>query len=664
MYHITTSSQENETKLILIFFELIHSITMYNVKHYNIIKMSNRRCKMFMLFLFLLTGIQFSADAQKLSFQQLEDSVQSLMDEQHLPALLVSIQCADSTLWKTTLGTANLAEQEAASSHHLFKIGSISKTFTALAIMQLIKEGKFNLDTEVSQLAPNLPIKNPWQAERPVLVKDLLEHKAGFDDMHLAAFSQERTADFTALDEVMVFKKSLSCRWRPGLIHSYANPGYVVLAYIIEQISGIPYQQYIHEQVLAPLGMDETFYISELERHKSLTTQGYFWDGKDFQLAKNVKLVGEGAGAMMSNAIDMAKFAQYFLNDSIQNQLSLLDAESVAEMEQVHGDLEIMNGISEGYGLGLYHRSFGTHKLSFYGHNGGINGYSSDFIYSEALDLSIVLSNNGEGSNRKIMNLLVDFYADADATEKVKDYTKTHELSYFEKWEGSYRVLDSRNALYDFINYPFRTAKLAIKGDSLYITRFMGEPEAYYYLGGSAFAASDEQSASVFLGEVDGAVYLNYNDSLLAPVNGLLFLLLRLLLMLALVAALLSSLGFLYQLVLWPFKKVKPFNVFLSFLITSVFLAFLLSVKELLSNNSMEALAEMGTVGYSSLFIFISTSLMPILFLLAFYFLYKNWKSFATKWSKFYYSFLLSGAFILFLYCAFSGWIFVQLWNY
>ncbi|MCE7995142.1 MAG: beta-lactamase family protein [Roseivirga sp.] len=586
------------------------------------------------------------------------------MKEKEIPGLFVSVVTSDTVLWQEGLGVANLSTKANVTEDHLFRIGSISKTFTALAIMKLVEEGKLNLNTKLSDLAPEINFENRWKETHPVRLVHLLEHKAGFDDMHFSGFAKDREPGTKALDEVRSYESSMRSRWKPGLVHSYSNPGYVILGYLIEKVSGRPYQEYIRDQILLPLGMYETQFISEEGRDlpKQQFVTGYAWGDDGLTEAKRVKLMGESAGALLSNARDMSVFLQYLLNPVLQDSSGIADSSIMKEMEQLHGWFEQANGIEQGYGLGIYTKSAGSRDLDFLGHNGGINGFVSDYIYSRQFDLGIMVSNNLGVSNRAILNAIVD---ELLPDQKKGTYTAaTREVTGFGEWEGEYRVLNSRNGIFDLVNYPFRTAKVSWESDSLVLTMFLGGDMKYGSVGGRAFVHSDDVYPSLYLADNEGEKALYFNDDLMVPVNSTVFLTLRISVALSLLLGLVATLSVLVRFFTALFKKSSWSVLFRALLTALPYWLLILSFYIFLSNSSLDKLVGLGQVGVPSVLVLLLTSLFPISVIVAGFYLFKNRNELKTRLSRFMYTSVLLGSAFLAVYCISFGWFALRLWAY
>jgi CubicO group peptidase (beta-lactamase class C family) len=120
----------------------------------------------------------------------------------------------------------------------LFRIGSVSKSFAALAALRLQEEGKLKLADTVRQWVPEVAFTNPWEATDPVRLVHLMEHTTGFDDIHLREYAHNEPTPIALKDALAFGAPSRVCRWRPGSRMAYCNSGPAVFAAVVERVSG------------------------------------------------------------------------------------------------------------------------------------------------------------------------------------------------------------------------------------------------------------------------------------------------------------------------------------------------------------------------------------------------------------------------------------------
>jgi CubicO group peptidase (beta-lactamase class C family) len=163
------------------------------------------------LFFLMMLILQLPGAAQISTTSALADSIGSIMTMNHIPGLIITVVSKDSIYWQKQMGYADLSNKACVEPSHLFKIGSVTKTFIALAIMKLVEEKKIGLAMRLSEIAPEIPFHNPWEKATPVRICDLLEHKAGFDDTHFSAMTDKsgKSARISAWDEVVANRNIL-----------------------------------------------------------------------------------------------------------------------------------------------------------------------------------------------------------------------------------------------------------------------------------------------------------------------------------------------------------------------------------------------------------------------------------------------------------------------
>ena len=339
---------------------------------------------------------------------ELTDSIRRVMAKEHIPGLLLVLATRDSVLYAGGLGEANMATHQPVTPHTLFRIGSVTKTFVAVGLLQLIEQGKLRLNDEVRKIAPEIPIDNPWEATDPVRVVHLLEHTAGFDDMHLNHVYNTTATDLRGAAGVAVFRPELRCRWRPGERMSYSNPGYAVVGYLLEKFSGQPYEQYLAQHLLRPLGMPDATATLRPAGNPQLA-QGYSYEDGHYRALPPLPIYAGPAGSVSASAADMAAWVQFFLRDfRAPSGAALLPPGSLHEMETEHSSLAARAGLGGSYGLANAAVTTGG-KALFRGHNGGIAGFLSSFAYCQELGVGYALSNNSGQSLTRVEKMVRQF---------------------------------------------------------------------------------------------------------------------------------------------------------------------------------------------------------------------------------------------------------------
>lgn len=245
------------------------------------------------------------------------------------------------------------------------RIASLSKSFTAVAALKLVEEGKLSLDDTVSRFIPGFP-----QGDK-MTVHMLLSHTAGLP----ANFP--RTEGMT-LESTVNQIKGMKIQWEPGTVFNYSNCGYVIMAYIIEKASGQSYGSYMKSHVLNPLGMDHT---GEASR-STPTIKGHTYVKKQMAEAPYYVSVS-GTGTLYSTVDDL------LLWNSAQGFEQLLSMDSLAKM------LSSYSAKNYGYGLLIRNNEHGP-GMTIY-HNGSGTGYKTGMMRDTGTGLTVILLGNRDG---------------------------------------------------------------------------------------------------------------------------------------------------------------------------------------------------------------------------------------------------------------------------
>jgi CubicO group peptidase (beta-lactamase class C family) len=213
-----------------------------------------------------------------------DQKIERWMENQNVPGLAACIVKGDQIVWSKGYGLANIAKRIPFTPDHIFPIASISKTIVATAIMQLRDKGRFKLDDDVNAFL-KFPVRNPQHPDRPITFRHLLTHTSSIDDGD-ALYSLYAVGDPTmSIEEAVTQYFTRGGRfWSrdnfynhpPGAKERYSNAGFALLGYLVEVISQQPLEDYLQQNIYAPLKMNETsFYISKLDPEKQACQYTY-----------------------------------------------------------------------------------------------------------------------------------------------------------------------------------------------------------------------------------------------------------------------------------------------------------------------------------------------------------------------------------------------------
>jgi CubicO group peptidase (beta-lactamase class C family) len=301
-------------------------------------------------------------------------------------------------------GYSNLNKKIAATPQTCFRIASMTKSFTAMAILKLRDEGKLKLDDPAYLYVPEMK-QQPYLTKDalPVTIRHLLTHTAGFPEDNPWGDRQLSMSDQTLINMI---KKGITFSNDPGVNFEYSNLGYAILGYIIKKVSGQSYQKYITSTILLPLGMQHTYWQYSDVPDQELA-QGYRWvNGEWIQ----EPLLKDGAfGAMAGLITSMEDFSKY-----VSFQLSAWPAtttqtvgpvkrSSLWEMQRPWNLLEPIPGyeyakgrscpIVFAYGYGFI-RLVDCEGRIMAGHAGGLPGFGSDWLILPEYGIGIISLSN------------------------------------------------------------------------------------------------------------------------------------------------------------------------------------------------------------------------------------------------------------------------------
>ncbi len=320
----------------------------------------------------------------------IETNIDTFKKDHNIPGAIISVVKDGKPFYTSGIGYENIeANKKVDTLRSQFRVASITKTFTALAIMQLVEQGKLELHADVRTYLDEE--EYPWDAPYSFTIHDLLTHTTGME--HSAFRASQAAKEARSLD--LFVKTSISNQiFKPGEIFFYSNKGYGILGLLIEKMSGIRYEDYVERFILHPMGMSHsTLYQHSEQNPIDNPVQPYYWDG-EFKKRDRRYLVNPAASTLNTTGIDMAKFMAVMLDSAQVNGKSIISKASF-ELMTSRQFAPPVDFESMGYGMMIeeYKGVYG------YNHGGGIDGFGSYYIFFPELDLGIFMSQSGGEEN-------------------------------------------------------------------------------------------------------------------------------------------------------------------------------------------------------------------------------------------------------------------------
>lgn len=600
-------------------------------------------------------------DSSAPAIEQLLKKIDTVLQKEHMPGLMISIVKKDSILFSGGLGYADLEQKIPVDSTTQFHFASVTKFFVAMGIQKLITEGKLKLDDRLRAIAPEIPYTNRWESTHPVRLVHILEHTAGFEDIALNKMINMTGKPLTGIEAIQAQKNSLISRWKPGEMMSYSNPGYNILGYIIEKVSGVPWNSYIQQTLFKPLVMNSTLFDLSGESRQTYA-KGYDFRNGSYTLLPFYMPSSNGASsALVSNASDMAKFMHYLLHVD-ENSDNLLHEHDFIEMEKIHSTLASQKGLQTGYALGndLFPNN---KKVTFRGHNGKGEGFSSWIFFNREAGLAYAISTNCNAILWPVSQVIEDFLT--KNMEAPKMLTVKIDQSKIEPMLGYYQFMNPKNERWEFHRRIFGGIKLlSIDADKLIVDRGSGQIDSLMHMGKGIFRLKGDIIPSCVIGhDNEGRPFFQgygnrfYSKTIYLPV-----LLQQIPIYLGLIAALLSIIYAIVGIPLAIFKKIKIIDLCLVLLPSLGIVCFLASYRLLGVTDAIHK--ELFTsANATSISIFAGMLFFGISVVITSYLLYKRWWQIGRKWMKFALAFNTIFLFYLVVLFSVHGWIGIPIWS-
>ena len=369
------------------------------------------KSRSFYLILFLLFSITSFTQEQK--FLAL-DSLFQILDANNRFMGSLSISENGKIAYSKTIGKADLASGKSSDNLTKYRIGSISKMFTACLIFQAIEENKISLKQNINRFFPKIT------GAKKISIGNLLNHRSGIhnytnDTSYLNYYTTSKSQK-----EMLEIIQEGGSDFKPNSRAEYSNSNYVLLTYILEKIYKKSYEELLSAKIIQPIGIKNTYFGTKLSPEKK-ECYSYRYSRK-WELEKETNSsVSQGAGGIVSTTEDLLIFITNLFEAKIINAASL----------------EQMMKIEDGFGMGIFPVPFYDKKG--FGHTGGIDGFSS-FLYTfPAENTSIALTSNGSRFDNNDIGIaalsacfgkpftLPFFYAVALTSEDLDKYLGSYE---------------------------------------------------------------------------------------------------------------------------------------------------------------------------------------------------------------------------------------------
>ncbi len=335
---------------------------------------------------------------------KIEAAITALMSSKHIPGLSIAIVNNNQLRWQSGYGIADLENSVPAKAVTVYRIASVAKPITAVAVMQLVESGKLDLDAPIQKYVPTFPAK-PW----PITTRQLLGHLSGIRNYKQNEFPNQAdsTRFYNSLTEALGIFKDDPLDFEPGTKFSYTTYGYTLLGTVIEGASGMSYVDYMRENVFKPakMGLTQVDSVYDIIPNRARGYHPKVYGKFDGNL-RNADLADTSykipAGGLVSTVEDLANFAI-----AVQNGV-LIKKET---FEQMSTPQRTRDGKATAYGLGWYIDGLGDRKGLVW-HGGVQAGVTSMLFILPRERFGLVILTNLEGGGRLGLETLLNQISD------------------------------------------------------------------------------------------------------------------------------------------------------------------------------------------------------------------------------------------------------------
>lgn len=314
---------------------------------------------------------------------KVDEFVKAEMSKQHIPGMSLSVIRDGKVVKAKGYGLASVELKVPATRDTVFELGSITKQFTAVALMMLVEEGKVRLDEKLPTYVSGLP-----EAWANATVRHLLTHTSGIKGYTEVPNFQKITVNDASPEEVIKTVADYPLQFQPGEKWAYSNTGYYLLGRIIEKASGKPYAEFLQERIFRPLRMDATR-VNDLHDVIQNRAQGYSRQKGALRNGDTISMTWPyAAGAIVSTVTDLAKW------DAALSTEKLLKK---ATLEQMWTPAKLNDGKPAEYGFGWAIKTVAGRRMI--GHGGGIPGFATDMSRFVDDRLTVIVLTNQERAN-------------------------------------------------------------------------------------------------------------------------------------------------------------------------------------------------------------------------------------------------------------------------
>ncbi len=381
------------------------------------------------LSVFSITAFGQNIDVNKLA-AELEPEIRRALVEGNIPSATIALVSGDKVIWTGAYGESNLRARTPATVNTVYLIGSTFKAMSTIALLQQMEKGKFKLDDPVDKYL-DFKIQNE-DLKNPITFRHLLTHTSGLEG-DFGAVPVWSNAAPTTVDEFV--QKSLKVAYPPMTKVEYSNAAFTFIGYLVEKFSGVPYRQYIKENIFKPLEMTSTEFdpTPDMDERLSVPYVVNKDTGKQ-EATTRIRAAVYPAGIVYGTILDQSNWLIANLNGGIFKGKRIISEETLNQMmtrqfDQFKGGIEGIWG-NETAGFGLTWWAQVRDGDRYFAHSGSVGGYTAFLLGNRDRKFGFAILTNGNKAHPHLFKLadramdLMKKYSDAGKTAAVSSAAK------------------------------------------------------------------------------------------------------------------------------------------------------------------------------------------------------------------------------------------------
>lgn len=330
------------------------------------------------------------------ALSKLQIAIRHEVQSKDLPAFSIALVDDDRVVWAEGFGFQDADKKHPATAESIYRVGSVSKLVTDIAVMRLVESGKLDLDRPIKDYLPDFAPKNPFGI--PITLRHLMSHQSGL--VRESPVGNYFDPSEPSLSATVASLNDTSLVYKPQTKTKYSNAAIAVVGAVLESVLGDTHPQHVRGTLLNPLEMRDSSFVSEdVAESKQVLGWMRTYDGRRFEAPQF--LLGTGpAGNLYSSVIDLSKFLTFMFREGGTDQGPIIRPETYRQMITPLRDAD---GKEQGFGIGFH-----IQKLDGYtkvGHGGAVYGFSTQLEALPQRKLGVAAASSLDGSNGLVRRL-------------------------------------------------------------------------------------------------------------------------------------------------------------------------------------------------------------------------------------------------------------------